>query len=352
MRPVRRTRAGARRDGGVRLIRSSDVRYPGSDLPAPNNSALEVESARAQNRQLGPARDTGLAVEGRIARQRRHRESLKRRNLTITLVVIVAISVAALGWRYSSDRGAAANPFTGAGTGGATPGTQAAHRSPNATFSSENPAVPDPTPFFGQLDSLRLRLPVEVDDLGEIGFHQASYTYAMHMTTTLPDAPLSSAKNKRGTGRDISQQAPGANAVLVGRVVRMWRSRPGKPDSAVDVGAAPGSAVLAPVSGQVIKIKAYKLYGKYDDYEIHIRPDGRDDIDCVMIHVTDLSVAVGARVKGGVTRLASVRKLSNVIHDQLGDYATGSGDHVHVQFNNTLDPRYKGLEGSLAEDGS
>lgn len=140
--------------------------------------------------------------------------------------------------------------------------------------------------------------------------------------------------------------------MLVGSVVRMWRSRPGKPDSAADVGAPPGSNVLAPVSGQVIKIKSYKLYGKYDDYEIHIRPDGRDDIDCVMIHVTDLSVTVGARVKAGVTRVATVRKLSNVIHDQLGDYATGSGDHVHLQFNNALDPRYKGLEGALAADGS
>jgi len=345
----RNPRVGTRRDGGVRLIRSSDVRYPGTELPDTGEPTPEVESARAQSRRLGPARDTGLAVEGRIARQRRQRAGAKRRNLTIAFVMIAAISVAALGWRYSSDRRAAANPFTANEKAAAAASGRA---DANATFSSENPADPDPTPNFAELDSLKLRLPVEVKDLGEIGFHQASYTYAMHMTTSLPDAPLSSAKNKRGTGRDISQQAPGTNAMLVGSVVRMWRSRPGKPDSAVDVGAPPGSYVLAPVSGQVIKIKSYKLYGKYDDYEIHIRPEGRDDIDCVMIHVTDLSVTVGARVKAGVTRVATVRKLSNVIHDQLGDYATGSGDHVHMQFNNTLDPRYKGLEGALAADGS
>lgn len=350
MRSARRNpRTGVRRDNGVRLIRSSDVRYPGTELPDTGELTPEVESARAMSRRLGPARDTGLAVEGRIARQRRQRAGAKRRNLTVALVIIAAISVAALGWRYSSDRRAAANPFAASEKAAVAAG---GHARSNSTFASENPADPDPTPNFAELGALKLRLPVEVKDLGEIGFHQASYTYAMHMTTTMPDAPLSSAKNKRGTGRDIASQPTGANALLVGKVVRMWRSRPGKPDSAVDVGAPPGSNVLAPVSGQVIKIKSYKLYGKYDDYEIHIRPDGRDDIDCVMIHVTDLSTTVGSRVKAGVTRVATVRKLSNVIHDQLGDYATGSGDHVHVQFNNALDPRYKGLEGALAADGS
>ena len=356
MRPRRRATTGVRRDGGVRVIRSSDVRYRGTQLPEPVEDVSEFDGRRAQGRGLAHVRDTGFAVEGRAARQRRQRTKMHRRTLTISVLLIAIVSMIAVGWRYSSDRRAAAAPFvaTGAsttpGNGGTAPASsssQGSHAGLAGWFSSKKPPLADPTPIFAQFRSLQLRLPVAVTSLGEVGFHQASYTYALHMTTTLPDASLSSAKDKRGTGRERSKQPTGADAVLTGKVLRMWRARPGRPDSAADVGAAPGSDVFAPVSGLVIKIKPYKLYGRYDDYEIHIRPDGWNEIDCVMIHVTDLTIAVGTHVQGGITRLAAVRKLSDRIHDQLGDYSTGTGDHVHIQLNNTHDPRYKGLQGAI-----
>ena len=354
VRPRRRSNIGVRRDDGLRVIRSSDVRYPGTELPGPVEDVSEFDSWRATGRRLAPVRDTGFAVEGRAARQRRRQTRTRRRGLTVAVLLIAVVSVAAVGWRYSSDLRAAAAPFvtsdtSSSGNGNATGSSakQSSSKSSGWLFSSENPPQPDPTPIFAEYRSLQLRLPVAIASLDEVGFHQASYTYALHMTTTLPDASLSAAKDKRGTGRVLSKQPTGAGAFLIGKVLRMWRARPGRPDSAADVGAAAGSAVFAPVSGLVIKIKPYKLYGKYDDFEIHIRPDGWNEIDCVMIHVTDLTVAVGARVQGGVTHLASVRMLSDRIHDQLGDYSTGTGDHVHIQLNNTHDPRYKGLQGAI-----
>ena len=355
MRPRRRSNIGVRRDAGLRVIRSSDVRYPGTELPGSLEDVSEFESWRAQGRRLAPARDTGFAVEGRAARQRRRQTRTRRRGLTAAILLVAVVFVAAVGWRYSSDLRAAAAPFATAdtstsGNGSAALGSsvkQSSSRGSGSLFSSENPPQPDPTPIFAEYRSLQLRLPVAIASLDEVGFHQASYTYALHMTTTLPDASLSAAKDKRGTGRVLSKQPTGAGAFLIGKVLRMWRARPGRPDSAADVGAAAGSDVFAPVSGLVIKIKPYKLYGKYDDFEIHIRPDGWNEIDCVMIHVTDLTVAVGTHVQGGVTHLARVRKLSDRIHDQLGDYSTGTGDHVHIQLNNTHDARYKGLQGAI-----
>ena len=169
----------------------------------------------------------------------------------------------------------------------------------------------------------------------------------MRMKTPLKDAKNADARGKKGTGRETCTQPTGADAVLVGKVIRMWRNRPGQPDTAADVGAKPGSAVISPVTGTVVKIKSYKLYGKWNDYEMHIVPDDHDNIDIVMIHIADPAVKVGQRVNAGVTRVGEVRKLSDKMTDQLAQYTKGGGDHVHLQVNNSDYPGYKGLVGAV-----
>jgi len=208
-------------------------------------------------------------------------------------------------------------------------------------------ATPGPTPYFASYKGLKLRLPVRVSTLTEVGFHQASYGYALSMKTPLKNADLGEAGDHKGTGRNKAVQVQGPDAWLVGRVLRMWRARPGRPDTAADVGGAVGADVFAPVTGTVVKIKLYKLYGKWDDYEIHICPDGYPNIDLVMIHVKDLSCAVGDRVEAGETRVAAIRKLSDKFYDQLASYTKNGGNHVHVQVNDAADPSYKGLQGAI-----
>lgn len=328
MRPVRRSSTGTRRDGEVRVIRSN--------MPATH---VTVHG-------LGTVRDTGLAVEGRIARQQRQRNRARRRTIGWSFAVVAIVAATAFGWWSSSERRAAADPFTEPAAA-TTAATGSGRPRVITTFNAENPPAPDPTPIFASYRSLQLRLPVALTDLTEVGFHQASYAYAMHMSTPLTEADNSDTRDAHSTGRDISKQPVGASAELQGSFIRMWRSRPGKPDTASDVGAPPGSDVYSPVSGTVVKIKRYKLYGKYDDFEIHIQPKGWTDIDLVIIHTTDLSIAVGDTVSAGVTRIAAVRKLSDRVHHQLGDYTGDGGDHVHVQINNANDARYKGLEGAI-----
>lgn len=114
----------------------------------------------------------------------------------------------------------------------------------------------------------------------------------------------------------------------------MWRSnRSGAPDSAIDVGAPPGTPVYAPVTGEVIGVRAYRLYDKYDDYEIHIQPTGWPEVDVVLIHIDNVSVEVGDHVIGGVTPLAGVRLLSDRVTHQISAFTKDGGDHVHVQLN-------------------
>jgi len=327
MRPPRRTRTGARRDGEVRVIRSN------------------MSDTHVAVHGLGTVRDTGLALEGRMARQQRQRERAQRVAIAWALVAVLVLSAGAYAWWGNSERKAAASPLTDLAS--TTTSTTPAHQTPGTIIKASRPILPEPTPIFARYRSLQLRLPVSVKNLTEVGFHQAAYPYARHMSTPLTEADNSDTKDAHGTGRDPSKQPTGADAVLEGKFIRMWRARPGEPDTASDIGAPPGSAVYAPVSGTIVKIKKYKLYGKWDDYEIHIQPNGWPDLDLVMIHVTDLSAGVGDKVVGGVTRVAAIRKLSTKVHHQLRDYTGDGGDHTHIQVNNAKDPRYKGLEGAI-----
>jgi len=327
------------------------VRYPGVELPgsgAPDDVPDEYERWLAQGRTLRPARDTGLALEGRRARETKRRAAQQRQQAIAGIAAVLVLGALALGWQYSSDRRAKAEGFT---TALAETGSPALSRTngPSAGLPVARAATRpiEPTPIFASYRSLKLHLPVSVADLTELGFHQASYAYARRLKTKLPDADMTDAKKDRSTHRDKAEQKAGTNALLTGAVLRMWRNRPGKPDTAVDVGANPGSDVFAPLSGTVVKVKAFDLYGKYSDYEIHIQPDGYPTIDCVMIHLDDVSCAPGDRVIAGVTRIAAVRKLAKGVGPQLRSYTTNGGHHTHVQLNDSTYPRYKGLEGAI-----
>jgi hypothetical protein len=105
--------------------------------------------------------------------------------------------------------------------------------------------------------------------------------------------------------------------------------------------------VVSPVDGTVVKVKRYKLYGQYTDYEIHIVPDGYPDLDCVLIHVTDVAVTPGAKVAAGMTKIAEIRDLPASVNPQLKRFTRNGGYHVHLQLNDARDPEYKGLDGAI-----
>jgi murein DD-endopeptidase MepM/ murein hydrolase activator NlpD len=360
MTPSHRHRPTPRRDPALKTIRTNEVRYPGATLPPLPDDLQEryraATTAESGGRLTAGVRDTGLAVEGRMARQQRAKRRAQRRTLTLTAVLVVGLALVVLGWRSASDKRATTAPL-GGGASAAVAATQAAgglgalfaagHSAPPVVASSGSVPTSGPTPVFASYKKVKLHLPVRVKSLTEVGFHQASYSYALPMKTTLPDAKLSQASNHRGTGRTVAAQPTGPDAVLVGKVLRMWRPRPGRPDTAADVGAKPGSAVFAPVTGTVVKVKKYLLYGKWDDYELHVQPDGHPELDVVMIHVTDVSTKPGDRVQAGETRIAAVRKVSDKFYVQLSSYTKGGGNHVHLQVNDATDPKYKGLEGAI-----
>lgn len=185
----------------------------------------------------------------------------------------------------------------------------------------------DPTPLAATYESLEIRLPVDPSDITMVAFHQASGGAAVNLASQLAQVDAEALGEAISSGETTS-------GVWAGTCIELWRSgRTGQPNTAIDVGTDPGTTVYSPVTGVVVSVIAYKLYDKYDDYEIHIRPDGYDTVEVVLIHVDDVVVAAGDTVTAGVTHIASVRKMSDKLELQLGGYTTNGGDHVHVQLN-------------------
>lgn len=269
---------------------------------------------------------------------RRPRRRRTGRGAPVAIAVIAVLAVAGIVW-------ASMRPHAEG-----TPPPSRRSSAADQTYSVE--ILADPTPVFATYRSLRINLPIRPEECTAIAFHQASRPGALHMRSLVPDANMSKAAKGKV---DLKPAVPETDApegaaapVLEGKVLRLWRSnRTGKPDSAVDCGAKPGTMVYAPVSGRVTEIVRYELYGKYADYEIHVTPDGWPDVDAVLLHVDALKVREGDHVEAGATPVAEVRKLSDRIAHQLRLYTGDGGDHVHLQLNGPeARDRRPGVDGS------
>lgn len=284
------------------------------DASAPFGSGAALREAACASR-----RERQRVAQARARRQRR-----------AAIAALIAVTLFVVGWRTIGAGDAPAPDEAPASTG---PSLLQA----GASDEPQGPA----TPLFATYRSLELHLPVAEADLTELAFHQASGMKALPMESLLPDADPSAVDEKHGTGRAPAEVDEDATEprVLGGQVIRMWRTNHyGAPDTAADVGALAGTTVIAPVSGTVVQVKPYQLYGAHEDLEIHIQPTGWPEIDLVMIHVTDPLVEAGDPVIAGVTRVASVRLLSDRVDHQLAVYTPDAGDHVHLQLNRVEEP--------------
>jgi murein DD-endopeptidase MepM/ murein hydrolase activator NlpD len=292
---------------------------------------------------FGPPRDTGIRVGGLGRPRERGSDPWQT-----PLIVVVALFVVA-GVVFSSIQQEPRVPHP----------DPVATATPTPTVTPIAPALEtvDETPVFATVGSLTLHLPVPAASITAVAFHQSALDHAAPMVSLVPEMKLaeatrmvaarkaavaSAAVNATATTQPTtSTPAPLADAdgTWTGRIIRLWRQgRSGKPETAVDVGARAGTAVVSPVAGKVVYIRNYKLYGKYDDFEIHISPTTEPNLDVVLIHVSDVVVSVGDTVEAGITRVASVRKLSGLTSMQIARYAGDGGDHTHLQVNRMPSP--------------
>lgn len=113
-------------------------------------------------------------------------------------------------------------------------------------------------------------------------------------------------------------------------VVMPSRGRSAGATSAVDVAMDEGVEVKSPVSGTVVDVSTYALYGRTNDVMMRIRPASNPDVLVVLFHLVDPAVGAGDEVEAGATTVAAgARPLP--FSSQVDRWAGKAGPHVHIQ---------------------
>jgi hypothetical protein len=114
-----------------------------------------------------------------------------------------------------------------------------------------------------------------------------------------------------------------------------WYQLPGGEgpgSSAIDVGAAQGTDVYAPVDGIIVSIDDVVLNGRVYGSRIDIQPSGAPSLVVTVSHVrVDPLLAVGSPVTSGGSKLGSVVDFARAEHQALSRYTNDSGNHVVVE---------------------
>jgi hypothetical protein len=171
--------------------------------------------------------------------------------------------------------------------------------------------------------SLEVSLPGKIGSVIGVGFHQADNRSAVAMQ------PVESCLDREPTATVCGAVRKTKRPVLF---VMESRGRGDSLTSAADVAMKVGSDVYSPVDGIVRKVTTYNLYGKLMDNHVEIEPDGYPELRVAIIHIMNVRVNVGDRVKRLSTRIATMRPLPQ-IQSQVNRYLPEAADHVHVQIN-------------------
>lgn len=180
----------------------------------------------------------------------------------------------------------------------------------------------DPLAVFQGVEIIR-----PAEDVRLVGFHEAASAGAVPLTSR---QPLEEAHGREAVPADPSQD----DARDVTTLVLPTRGRAQPSSSAVDIAVDADETVAAPVSGTVLTVDPYLLYGEVPDTRIVIRPHDRPDLRVVILHVSDASVVPGDVVEAGETQLAG-RPTPLPFESQVDRFTaarTGTATpHVHVE---------------------
>ncbi len=105
------------------------------------------------------------------------------------------------------------------------------------------------------------------------------------------------------SGNDGAQQMDPVDS-SVPSVTMDTRSRGTGSRSAADIVVEPGTEIVAPVSGTVLRSGTYQLYCQYSDDFLWIEPDDRPGWQVKLLHIDGVTVGPGDRVEAGETEVA------------------------------------------------
>lgn len=196
-------------------------------------------------------------------------------------------------------------------------GPVAVAAAPSAAAAQPTAEVADPV-RFASYEDLELFLPSRRAMLS--GFHEASYPHALRLRPW--GTPLANDNLRKDA---VAPVGDGPNYAIMST-----RGRPTQATSAVDVAVPHHAPIASPVTGTVVEVRPYALYGRYADTRISIRPADRPDLVLTVLHVSDPSVRVGDEVAGGRSHIAG-RATAFPFRSHVDAYAGGRPPHVHLE---------------------
>jgi murein DD-endopeptidase MepM/ murein hydrolase activator NlpD len=166
---------------------------------------------------------------------------------------------------------------------------------------------------------VRVQMPIVQTQATAIGYHSsADNAFALK--------PLGHQGNE-GTLQSLFHKVFGGGA---GHPT--WYQLDGGATSALDVGAAPGTNVFAPVDGTVVGVSPYVVAGHRFGSRIDIEPQSAPSLIVSMTQVRpDPTLKVGYNVVSGATRIGVVVDLAKVEQQALARYTNDSGNHVSIE---------------------
>ena len=170
--------------------------------------------------------------------------------------------------------------------------------------------------------ALRIELPIAQSRMTKSGYHAAS-------TGALALDPVGRPANEGLVSRLAHRLFGGGRDSI--RYYRLGGS--GGPDTAVlNVGAAPGTDVYAPVDGTVVGISDHVVSGRKYGVRIDIQPADAPSLVVSLTHLRpDPALGIGASVVSTVSKIGTVLDLSRVEEQALARYTQDDGNHVALE---------------------
>ena len=187
---------------------------------------------------------------------------------------------------------------------------------------AEIPAVTQTAPFpqiLAMRGPVRLQMPISQTLATAIGYHSAS-------DGALTLAPMGRQGNEGLVQRIFHKVFGGGGGHPI------WYQLDGGTTSALDVGAAPGTDVYAPIDGTVVAISPYIVAGHRFGSRIDIQPQSAPSLVVSLTQLrADPSLSVGSSVVSGRAKVGTVVNLALVEHQALARYTNDAGNHVSIE---------------------
>jgi hypothetical protein len=184
------------------------------------------------------------------------------------------------------------------------------------------PAGPPEAEIVARVGVLHLQLPISQSRVTAIGYQGGS-------EGALALAPLGTQANQ-GLLRRLVHSVIGGSS---GRP--RWYQLPGgvgPGSSAIDIGAAAGTDVYAPVDGTIVGIDDVSLNARDYGSRIDIQPTNAPSLVVSVSHVrVDPSLVVGSSLTAAGSKLGAVVDFSHAERQALAHYTNDSGNHIVVE---------------------